>query len=100
MSPEQPQNRPGGRDCDCCAGTEVRTPRSVANFPGRDALAYRVGTYADFLATMKAHLTGLAFPAPNNPLKGLTTRLPDDAAIALLDAWAVVADVLTFYQER
>ena len=33
-------------------------------------------------------------------LRNLTTRNPDDAAIALLDAWAVVADVLTFYQER
>jgi hypothetical protein len=33
-------------------------------------------------------------------LRALTTRLHDDPAIALLDAWAVVADVLTFYQER
>ncbi|MDB9348047.1 putative baseplate assembly protein [Nodularia spumigena] len=30
----------------------------------------------------------------------LTTRALDDPAIAILDAWAVVADVLTFYQER
>ncbi|MDB9316810.1 putative baseplate assembly protein [Nodularia spumigena] len=30
----------------------------------------------------------------------LTTRAVDDPAIAILDAWAVVADVLTFYQER
>jgi len=34
------------------------------------------------------------------PLQGLTTRTTDDPAIALLDAWATVADVLTFYQER
>ena len=34
------------------------------------------------------------------PLAGLTTRDPSDPSIALLDAWAVVADVLTFYQER
>lgn len=33
-------------------------------------------------------------------LRSLTTRHPDDPSIALLDAWAVVADVLTFYQER
>ena len=26
--------------------------------------------------------------------------MPDDPAIALLDAWAVAGDVLTFYQER
>src|SRR5581483_11527418 len=27
-------------DCDCCAGVEVRTPRTVATAPGRTALAY------------------------------------------------------------
>ncbi len=38
--------------------------------------------------------------AGTQPLSALTTRSLDDPAIALLDAWAVVADVLTFYQER
>ncbi len=33
-------------------------------------------------------------------LHALTTRDPSDPSIALLDAWATVADVLTFYQER
>ena len=33
-------------------------------------------------------------------LRGLTTRADDDFTIALIDAWAVVSDVLTFYQER
>ena len=37
---------------------------------------------------------------PTFPLVGLTTREASDSAIALLDAWAMVADVLTFYQER
>jgi hypothetical protein len=34
------------------------------------------------------------------PLLGLTTRSEGDPAIALLDSWATVADVLTFYEER
>jgi hypothetical protein len=34
------------------------------------------------------------------PLRNLKTRDLNDFAIALLDAWATVADVLTFYQER
>src|SRR5262249_32136123 len=34
------------------------------------------------------------------PLQGLTTRDPSDASIALLDCWACVGDVLSFYQER
>jgi hypothetical protein len=33
-------------------------------------------------------------------LSGLTTRDPSDPSLAMLDAWAIVADILTFYQER
>jgi phage-related protein len=33
-------------------------------------------------------------------LEGLTTRRADDPAIALVDAWSQVLDVLTFYSER
>ena len=95
--------------CGCCAGVEVATPQSDVNPPGLAALAYRVGDYATFYETMLARLSGLTLeiPAPNGgppqsvmPLKGLTTRDPADPSIALLDAWAVVSDVLTFYQER
>jgi hypothetical protein len=95
--------------CGCCAGVEVATPQSEVNPPGLAALAYRVGDYATFYETMLARLSGLTLeiPAPDGgpaqsvmPLKGLTTRDPADPSIALLDAWAVVSDVLTFYQER
>lgn len=34
------------------------------------------------------------------PLRKLTTRATSDPSIALLDAWATVGDVLTFYEER
>jgi predicted phage baseplate assembly protein len=37
---------------------------------------------------------------PPSALLGLAARGDSDLSIALLDAWAVVADVLTFYQER
>jgi len=65
----------------------------IASRPGLDALSYRVGTHSSFLETMKAGLSSEA-------LSKLTTRDGSDPAIAWLDAWAVVADVLTFYQER
>jgi predicted phage baseplate assembly protein len=55
-----------------------------------------VGTHGTFLETMKARLSLAGYPE----LQRLTSRDSDDAAIALLDAWATVADVLTFYQER
>lgn len=82
----------------------------MANRPGLDALAYRVGTHSSFLETMMARLSTLArqLPAEDEsrepqtlyPLRDLTTRQSNDPAIALLDGWAMVADVLTFYQER
>jgi homeodomain-containing protein len=82
--------------CGCCNGAEPVTPIAIANRPGLSALAYRAGTYASFFETMMARLSNPDFPT----LAALQTREPDDPAIALIDAWAIVADVLTFYQER
>ena len=45
---------------------------------------------------MKARLSSSDYPA----LSKLTVREATDAAIAWLDAWAMVGDVLCFYQER
>jgi predicted phage baseplate assembly protein len=72
------------------------TPLDTANRPGLPALSYRAGTHATFLETMKARLSSSDFPA----LAGLTVRDATDPAIAWLDAWATVGDVLCFYQER
>jgi len=82
--------------CGCCAGVSARTPLEVENRPGLSAVAYRVGTHADFLASMIAALTDVDRPR----LAELATRDRDDFTIALLDAWAVAGDVLTFYNER
>jgi hypothetical protein len=93
--------------CGCCAGTEKLTPARTENRPGLDALAYRVGTHATFFETMKARLSNMAIvppdedeSAPTYPLAALTARDTSDFSIALLDGWATVGDVLTFYQER
>lgn len=95
--------------CGCCEGIEAITPVATANRPGLPALSYRIGTHATFLETMKARLTTLFLEkeidgqkekAKFNPLLKLTSREADDFSIVLLDAWAIVADVLTFYQER
>lgn len=83
-------------DCACCEGTTAQTPARVANRPGLSALAYRSGTHAQYLQTLVARLSNSAYPA----LRALTTRDADDFSIALLDAWATVADVLSFYNER
>ncbi|MGW7167741.1 putative baseplate assembly protein [Streptomyces sp. NPDC054884] len=72
-------------------------PAPVWNRPGLPELSYRVGVHRQFLDAMLARLPDAGGRAA---LGGLTTREPDDPSIALLDAWAVVCDVLTFYQER
>lgn len=82
--------------CGCCEGVEALTPLSTTNRPGLPALSYRIGTHATFLESMKARLSSRDYP----PLAKLTSREADDPALALLDAWATIGDVLTFYQER
>ena len=83
-------------DCGCCEGVEAQTPAKIYNPPGLSAISYRVGTYAQFKQSMLAQLSDSTLPG----LKQLQTRDDDDFSIALLDCWAVAADVLTFYQER
>jgi Baseplate J-like protein len=112
--------------CGCCTGLEVVTPQPEANRPGLSALVYRAGTHATFFESMLARISSLYLdvPVPDGsgkvrrifPLNGLalnadgktftrvspglSTRELSDPSIALLDAWAMVADVLTFYEER
>lgn len=82
--------------CDCCEGVHVATPAALFNRPGLTKLDYRAGTYGTFVESMQARLSSPDFP----PLAVLKTREPNDAAMAFIDAWSVVGDVLTFYQER
>ena len=82
--------------CGCCEGVALETPAPISNLPGLSAIAYRVGTYTQFKRSMQARLVDARRPG----LNALKTRQDDDFTIALLDAWAVVCDILTFYQER
>lgn len=83
-------------DCGCCEGTAPETPELISNRPGLSAISYRVGTQSQFKQSLLARLSA----SHDAALQGLTTRAADDFSIALLDAWATMADVLTFYQER
>jgi predicted phage baseplate assembly protein len=95
--------------CGCCEGTPKITPVSTANRPGLETLIYRVGRHGTFFETMRARLGNMVVEAPGAdgqiietfyPLRNLTTRDTSDPSIALLDSWATLGDVLTFYQER
>jgi hypothetical protein len=95
--------------CGCCQGTQILTPVAIENRPGLPAIAFRAGTHGSFFETMKARLSTMTVNVTDTtgtqtktlqPLLALTTRDTGDLSIALLDSWATVADVLTFYQER
>ncbi len=77
---------------------------SNQNRPGQSALQFRIGTHSTFFRRMLAQLSNEKIADGKNegtrPLVSLTARNTDDPAIAMLDAFATVADVLTFYQER
>jgi hypothetical protein len=78
--------------------SDAQNLKQIYNRPGLPSILYRIGDYPSFrkylLSLLSQEING------SRPLAKLTTRASDDPAIALLDAWAVVGDVLTFYQER
>jgi hypothetical protein len=82
--------------CGCCDGVTLSTPQDISNRPGLDFIAYRNGTWAGFRESMVARLSASDLGA----LAPLTSRDHDDYTIALLDAWSMVGDIVTFYQER
>jgi hypothetical protein len=91
-----PDRRLEGDLCGCCEGTALSTLQPIWNRPNLTAITYRVGEHARFKASM---LTALA-SADHAALGNLGTRDDDDFSIALIDGWATVLDVLSFYQER
>jgi predicted phage baseplate assembly protein len=66
--------------------------------PGIPALPYQAGDRQQFFAELLAALVRTD-TADGQPF-GLRTRALDDPTVALLDAWATVADVIAFYSER
>ena len=96
LKPQVPPLPAGSESCGCCDGITIQTPQGVLNRDGLSAIAYRIGDYARFRASLQATLSSSRFA----PLARLRTRDDDDFTIGLLDAFACSADVLTFYQER
>ena len=74
---------------------QPRPGRPADQPPGLSQITYRSGTYGTFLRDMH-----LAVGREGRYLRDLDTRAPDDPAMALLDAWAVAGDVLSFAAER
>lgn len=79
--------------CEHDCARDPAFPRAIFNRPGLDAIDYRIGDYIAMRAHMLAQID--ADPA----LSGWTHRLPDDPGIALVEAAAIVGDILALYQE-
>jgi predicted phage baseplate assembly protein len=80
------------------------TPQSLENRAGLDQLRYRVGSFSSFRRTMLRRIPRIQIEADGQtiaaPLRTWSARDSDDYGIALIELWAYVADILTFYQER
>jgi hypothetical protein len=92
--------------CDCCnrcagcacagACAEAGELGFQPSRSGLNSLGLRIGDYGRFLSDALRGLSSQDAPA----LQKLGTRDPSDPLIALLDVWAMTADILTFYRER
>jgi predicted phage baseplate assembly protein len=79
----------------CCdpPASIAAAPVRPDNPPGRTTLMYRIGTFSSFRRAMLDELGRLLPTWRENP----GAR---DYGMTLLELWAYIADVLTFYQER
>lgn len=76
-----------------CPCEETQDPRVVANPPGLAALAYRADDFAGFRRALLRPLPG------EQSLLGWRPA-PGDLGLQVLEWWAYLGDVLTFYNER
>lgn len=77
--------------CPCDGFTH---PKVLFNPPGQDAIAYRVGDYITFRRALLQSL------ANENELTQWRPGAKRDLAVQIVEWWAYLADILTFYNER
>ncbi|HEX8617242.1 MAG TPA: baseplate J/gp47 family protein [Thermoanaerobaculia bacterium] len=82
------------KGCGCCRGGVHTTPNAIVNRPALSRIAYRIGTYGSFRRAMLERI------ATQPALATWTARDETDYGVALIDMWAYLGDILTFYQER
>ncbi len=85
--------------CIPCGDDHVvdRGPQPVANPAGQDVLAWRAASHGAALERMRAYLADARHPLP---IRSAARQDPADPVVALLDSWAVVTDIVSFYTER
>jgi predicted phage baseplate assembly protein len=72
--------------------------RLIFNPPARDHFAYRVGDFVSFRHALLEALTEP--PGPEHQLDAWRPTARADLGVQMLEWWAYLADILTFYNER
>jgi uncharacterized phage protein gp47/JayE len=90
--------------CTACDPRAAATPLPLENRPGLATLRYRAGTFETFRQAMldRMVVAPVAGVDPNDPARRVTTLTTFDSGdygIAMLELWAYVCAVLTFYQQ-
>lgn len=81
-------------DTPICPCEVPEHPKVISNPPNRDAIAYRAGDYLSFRdALLRAHDGEIELSAWSPGAEG-------DLAVQMMEWWAYLADILTFYDER
>jgi len=81
-----------------CAG--FIHPRSISNPPDRDAIAYRVGDFNSFRHALLLPLLDAKGDHLETELRLWRPAPNGDLSLQLVEWWAYIADILTFYNER
>lgn len=95
----------------CCDPPEraPAAPITPFNAPGLSAIRYRIGTFTTFRRAMLDAITLIKLPADtlvqpprerSNPFAKWREGMQGDYHTMLIELWAYLADILTFYQER
>src|SRR5271157_3914355 len=77
--------------CPCGVSQE---PLTIVNPPGRTQISYRVGDYVSFRHGLLRARTG------ETELVNWRPGATGDLAVQMVEWWAYLADILTFYNER
>jgi uncharacterized phage protein gp47/JayE len=82
------------KGCGCCTDGVHKDGPEIVNRPALPAIHYHIGTYGSFRRAMIEAI------ATQPQLAGWTARDATDYGMAVIDMWAYLGDILTFYQER
>ena len=88
--PSSPPDSPVQATCPCGA---TQDPQVVTNPPGLTAISYRADDFTGFRRALLTPLDGETSLGPWRPA-------PADLGLQMLEWWAYLADILTFYNER